>query len=300
MNYQHKRPLGITLLALLFLWIGCFGTLFFPIMIILGGVGQLWDTLTSTLIYSHALNLVGLWLFSLTWFSAYVLYAFIGFGLWKLHKWALRAIVIVQWLGIIGALIAVIGVAQFQAALAISVGVGTIAPFGGILWYLSRPHVRYAFEPEVGSSDVPVVYEPPSTSELPTPSPSGRLWGKLTIAAIVCIVLIAVFVGGLFYSVEKMFRSSGIYKIAMSRAQNSPCIISKLGNPVSAKGMISGNLSEGSTNGSTDMEIPIHGPHGEGELDVSATKTASWTITSLSLIHDEGQIHILPVPSPCQ
>lgn len=301
MKFQRKRPLGITLLALMFLWIGCGGTLIFPIMIVTGGVGQMWDMLAPSLIHSHVLNLIASCLFSLIWFGAYVLYAFIGFGLWKLRKWALRAVTIVQWIGLVAGLIGATVVARFQPTLAISVGIGTLAPFAGLLWYLRRPHVGYAFEPQTTSSIISFESGPPPPPPPALSTPRRKVWVQVTIALGICAVFFSLFAGSLLYAVEKMFHSSDVYKIALSRAQTSPCVIEKLGNPIVAKWMVSGNMSEDTKAGSADFEIPVRGPHGDGELDISATKAAgSWTITSLSLIHDQGQIHLLPVPSPCQ
>jgi hypothetical protein len=301
-NLQRKRPLGITLLALLFLWIGCLGTLIFPIMILTGGVGQTWNLIAPNLIHSHALNPIAASLFSLTWYAAYVLYAFIGFGLWKLRKWALRAVTIVQWIGLAGGLIGVIVAARIQPVLAISFGIGTLAPFGGLLWYLKRSHVRYAFEPQTDHPVISFESGPPPPPLPPSQStPQRKVWVQVTIALGICVAFFALFGGSIFFAVEKMFHSSDAYKMALSRAQTSPCIIDKLGSPLVAKWMTSGNLSENGSGGSADFEIPLRGPLGEGELDVSATKNAgSWTITSLSLIHDQGQIHLLPVASPCQ
>ena len=135
----------------------------------------------------------------------------------------------------------------------------------------------------------------------PLPRPRPRLWIQITIALTICLLLAGTFIGGVFILVEKMFRSSGAYAMALSRAQTSPCVTAKLGVPIIAKGMISGNISESGGGGSAEFEIPIRGPRGQGELDVSATKAdGSWTITSLTLVHDQGQIHLLPDPSPCQ
>ena len=296
MNPQRKRPLGITLLALPFLWIGCFGTLIFPIMIVTGGVSLMWDSLTSTLIHSHAFRLVGLCLFSLTWFSAYVLYAFIGFGLWKLRKWSLQAAIILQWVGIMAAVTAAIVFAKAQTVLAISTGVFAVVPCGAILWYLNQAGVRYAFETGGTPSEVPILDGPP----LPL-KPQHSLRTKIVVFVTAGVLAVGVFAGGLFYTVEKMFRSSEPYRSALARAQDSPCIVGKLGSPIVAKGMISGSISESSSDGSAEMEIPVRGPRGEGELDVSAKEASgTWTTTSLDLIYDAGQIHLLPVASPCQ
>jgi hypothetical protein len=127
------------------------------------------------------------------------------------------------------------------------------------------------------------------------------VWVQVTIAIVAFLALVAIFIGLAFCGIEKMMRSSDVYKMALSRAQSSPCVTDKLGAPIAAKWMISGNISENNGGGSANFELPIYGPHGQGELDVSATRSGgAWTITSLSLIHDGGQIHLLPVPSPCE
>src|SRR5580692_5004184 len=100
MNDRHKRPLGITLLALPFLWIGCLGTLIFPILLLTGGVGQLSEAFLAQRIQSDGLRFAVATLLTLIWFGMYVLYGFIGLGLWRLRKWAWWAAVIVQWISI--------------------------------------------------------------------------------------------------------------------------------------------------------------------------------------------------------
>ena len=133
------------------------------------------------------------------------------------------------------------------------------------------------------------------------PPPRRRVWVQVTIAVVACLVAIAIIGGSLFYGIEKMMRSSDAYKMALSRAQASPCIAEKLGTPIAAKWLISGNISENNGGGSANFDIPVYGPRGQGELNVSATRSdGAWTITSLTLIHDGGQIHLLPEPSPCQ
>jgi hypothetical protein len=81
MNDRRKRPLGITLLALPFLWIGCIGTLIFPILVLTGAVGQLSEAFLAERIQSDGLRLAVATLLTLIWFGGYVLYGFIGFGL---------------------------------------------------------------------------------------------------------------------------------------------------------------------------------------------------------------------------
>lgn len=94
MTSEAKRPVGITLLAIAFLWIGRFGALAFPIIIFSAGP-IMWIQLTGLLDQSHSLRLVahfGEYPLFVTWFLAYVAYAFIGFGLWRLRNWARNAV----------------------------------------------------------------------------------------------------------------------------------------------------------------------------------------------------------------
>jgi hypothetical protein len=47
MNAGRKRPLGVTLMALPFLWIGCGGAVFFPIILLTGALNDALGTLLS-------------------------------------------------------------------------------------------------------------------------------------------------------------------------------------------------------------------------------------------------------------
>jgi hypothetical protein len=283
--------MGITLLAIPFIWIGCMGTLIFPIMI-LAGVGRMfWDLLTPYLFHSKAFGLAVTTLLLMIWLGAYVLYAFLGFGLWKLRKWALKGSVIVHVFAIFLGLIAVIVLLKYEPLMALPMGIGLIAPYAGILWYLRRPNVQAAFGISV----------PTTTPSVPTAPPKPKkTWVIVVIAISVCVVLLAMFIGGVFFAVDKSFRQSGIYSISLDRARNSPCVIAKLGSPLIAKGMIAGNINTQGSEGSADMEIPVHGSKGSGSLNVSGKKVdGGWNIDSLTLMDDEGQIQLLPIPSAC-
>jgi hypothetical protein len=124
----------------------------------------------------------------------------------------------------------------------------------------------------------------------------------MTALSIVAVCL-ALFVGGLFYAVEKLFRSSDVYAMTLQQAQSSPCVASKLGIPMISKGFISGNLETSPAAGSADLTIPIQGPKGAGSLIVSAKKVGGkWRIMSLFLDHEQMQSQLIPAMSPpdCQ
>jgi hypothetical protein len=290
--------LGITLLALPFLWIGCVGTLVFPF--IMGPAGRsIWDALSPALIHSRSLALAITVLVILVWFCGYVLYAFLGFGLWKLRSWALKVALVLNILGVVVGVVACILTLIYQPLMALPLGIGLIAPYAFVAWYLGRPHVRAAFG--TGSPITPLA-EPVAVLQSPQLRPKAmKLWVKVVLGLAACAVLFGLFAASLFYAVEASFRQSDVYAMTMERARNSPCIAAKLGSALVSKGMIEGSISASNGEGTADLSIPVRGPKGEGGLDVSATKTGGrWTITSLTLLDDEGQIHLLPEPSPCQ
>lgn len=289
MNFPRKRPIGITLLAVAFLWIGVIGGLAFPIMLLTGGISQLWDLSLGRVVHSPALLHLLSSLLSILWFGAYILYAFIGFGLWKLRRWAWKAVVIVHWICVCGGALGGPITALHNAAMGIAL-LGILAPYAGILWYLYRPGVKAAFG--LMDNDATAGVSPP-------PKPSS----KRTVAFVIgmCVLGIAVFAGALFVSVENMMRSSDIYKIALNRAQTSPCVVGKLGTPITAGFGVTGDISESSSDGSADLEIPLHGPKRKATLAISGSKASGvWTLKTLSLIDGPDEVDLLATPSPCR
>ena len=292
MNPSRKRPLGITLLALPFLWIGCGGTLVFPIVLLSGGIGQLIDWWTGDFIHSENLRLTIACAVALIWFGCYVLYAFIGFGLWKLRRWGWKILIVVQ---VVCLAIGLIGAAccYREPFLAAAVAVFALMFCGIFLWYLDRPNVRVAFQVE----DIWHLnhFGTPGWIRLP----KMKLWVGITIAAVVGVAL---FCGLLLFAVNGMFRKSDAYAMPLDEAQKSPCAVSKLGSPIVAKGFMSGSLETSDTTGSADMEIPVRGPKGKGTLVVSAKEADGvWGITSLTLDAEGAPVQLIPATAaPCQ
>lgn len=285
---NRKRPLGITLLAIPFLCIGCLGTLVFP-LVFAGHTTKALNSLAAAQIHSEFLRTVLAYFVTLVWFGGYVLYAFIGFGLWKLRKWSWFAVVTVTWISVAMSIVAglIAAVLLNQPLIVIPIEVGLSLPLGGILWYFYRPYIRSAFEAPVGG---------PENLEIrsaPPPFPTKpRTWLKF---ASVAVFGFALFGGSLLLAVEHFIRTSTIYAMTLKQAQKSPCAIQRMGTPIESKGMASGEMSESSTEGKAELVIPVRGPKGNAELQVSATKdTGTWHIVSLILITNGEQIQLGP------
>ncbi|MGD0902774.1 MAG: cytochrome c oxidase assembly factor Coa1 family protein [Terracidiphilus sp.] len=285
MNPKRNRPIGVTLIALVFLWIGCCGTLFLPIIGLAGGLSSLWRLALGSTIHSEAwLNTIS-YLLDSVWFLLYVVYAVIGFGLWKLRNWARKSVLGISIVGIIAGLVVSL---VFVRPIIFGIGVIGIAAvqFGWLSWYLMRPRVRYAFGVWNRYSPTGEWIEPPGLSKL----------GKLGIGTLVAASFVVLFVIPLFFAIDADMRNSDAYKLTMNTAQESPCVTSVLGSPIKPGWMMTGGLQESSIEGSANLSIPVIGPKGKGNLDVQATElNGNWRINSLVFTH--GAVHSNIVPS---
>lgn len=227
------------------------------------------------------------------WAGGYILYALTGYGMLRLRLWAWKAAVITHWFSLAMVLVAIALVTKYDWMLSLSVGAICLLWFGGILYYLQRPRVRWPFDAANAIAKREQVPPQPAPGTMP-------IWKIVTLVATVFVIGITVFVIGVFASIEKSFRSSTAYAMALDRAQASPCVSQTLGRPIAAKGFVSGNLSTSSDSGEADLKIPIHGPKASGSLHIEAKKvTGSWTINSLTVEHSQGQIQLAPIASAC-
>jgi len=207
---KPPRPIGITVLSIFFVWIGGVGTLVFPVFIFAGTSRMIAQLCETQLHWSHALSVIAARLLCTFWFGAYVLYLFIGIGLWKLRRSALKAIIFVQWFGIGMGIITSLVVLRYQPSLALGLGVWFTGILGCFLWYLTRPAVRWPFE---------VIYAIEHSLTIPPPPPSSTmaLWKKGSIGVGLVAIILTTFVTTLLATVEKSFRSSDIYKLSIKK-----------------------------------------------------------------------------------
>jgi hypothetical protein len=285
---KRKRPVGITLLALVFLWIGCFGTLAFPLIALSGGITMLFGTLISGWFTSEVLVRAISGLLALIWFLLYVLYAITGFGLWKLKRWGRQSAFIINTAGA-GISAVTLPIFVRPPVLILPTIVGTVVPFALISWYLTRPTVRGAFG-EIVSEEEGTKAATPRRPYL------RKVWIGVGILAVILM-----FVGSLWYAVATMIRSSDPYKLAITQAEASPCVSASIGKPLEEGWLTTGGIEESTEKGSAKLSIPVRGRGGRGRLVVSAEKRqGNWSISTLSLAMGDREIQIAPTEEPCR
>ncbi len=289
MTSKRERPIGITLLAIIFLWIGCIG---FPAILIFdlsGDVISVWRNIAGNKIHSESVIRFSGYLFALIWHLFYVAYAVIGFGLWKLKNWAHKAILFLM----VFCITACVVVAPFVVSsklLSTAIITWMIIPSVWIIWYLMRPRVRFAFEAEA------ITHSNVSASDLP---PKLSIKGKVGVAGAIAASFVLCS-GLLLAAIENEFVSLGVYRMTLKEAQNSPCVADAIGNPLTPGWMISGSWEENNTEGDAALNIPIHGPKGKGSLELEAKKqSGAWKITSLILVKQSKRIQIVPSNATC-
>jgi len=296
MSSKPKRPIGITLLAGVFLWIGCIGSVLFPIFLIFGLATDMVNDITVEVGPSHpwlrpAVRVGGYFLV-LIWYLLYVAYACIGFGLWKLRDWARKAVL---GLAVFSAVAGVLVVpfirepaAMAGAAMTVAAVVWLVLPFAWLVWYLKRPRVRFAFGAGMPVSSDALRAEPP---------PGMAMNGKI-LTATVMLATVALLFCTLLYAVEGSLRRSPIYQMTLNEAARSGCVAARIGTPFTPGWFSGGNMEESNSKGSAHLEIPVKGPKGKGDLVVSAEKQGeNWLIDKLVLVQGGEEMQLLPSAS---
>jgi hypothetical protein len=279
---KRKRPIGITLLAIAFLYIGGFGTVLTPLLAHFGGFeipGRQW--LTAHVSSQRWLTL-DVWLSGTATYMVYVAYACIGFGLWKLRNWARRGVVALT--GLFPVVGVFVGLGFRQNAWITLAGILWCTACGfWLFWYLMRPRVRYAFGAWRGG-------EPPGLTTK----------GKFLVAVLAGITTAGFFIALLSIGIEQEIASSAIYQISVRDAQSSPCAAALVGSNIAPGWFTSGETSIGAEEGSANLEIPVHGSKGKGTLSVTATeKAGAWSFNSLILSTVSGEANLTVPGLPC-
>ena len=99
-----------------------------------------------------------------------------------------------------------------------------------------------------------------------------------------CLILVILFVGGLFAGITSAFTSSTPYQEALERVNNNEQIVELLGTPIEKSGIMQGSLNFSNGDGEADFNIPIEGPKGEGRLYIVGQKrNDEWTYSEMEV-----------------
>ncbi len=98
------------------------------------------------------------------------------------------------------------------------------------------------------------------------------------------ILLLTLFVGGIFAFVFGIMKSSEPYKHGVEVVSHDPQALQALGSPVETGSLVSGNVNESNGSGDANLSIPVHGSTHAGKLYVIATKSGGgWEYQKLQL-----------------
>jgi len=121
-------------------------------------------------------------------------------------------------------------------------------------------------------------------SALP-PNWLSRNWKWVVpVGLVTLLLLLAAFVGSIFLIVETSFQHSECYVQALTRARANEQVAEKIGRPLTAGWLASGNVNVSGPSGNADIAIPISGPRGKGTIYVVAKKSAGeWSFQTLQV-----------------
>lgn len=118
------------------------------------------------------------------------------------------------------------------------------------------------------------------------------------VLVVSCLLVLTLFVGGIFWAITSMMRSSYPYQLAVKRATESPAVAAKIGKPLQIGWLISGNVNFNGPEGNASLSIPVSGPNGEGEIIVVGKKHGNrWNFETLE-VDVTGEDESIPLLEP--
>jgi hypothetical protein len=107
----------------------------------------------------------------------------------------------------------------------------------------------------------------------------------LGLGLVLSLVLVASFVGGVFF----LIRNSDAAKLAIATAESNPMLIERVGQPIKTGWLVTGSVHVSTESGDADLAIPISGPKGAGTIYVEASKRAGlWQLELLQYGNDKS------------
>jgi hypothetical protein len=184
MNLKQKRPIGVTLLALMFFFIAFTKTISDPFIFGFSSDADVWQNFIARFIHSARLLRFTSQLFLPLTYLIFGALAIVGYGLWKLQKWSRQTVfALIVFACTIGVLFEPNPVRPGSfahnsiVAWAISYA-WWVNPFLWIAWYLNRPRVRFVFGawPSITGGE-PTPGPPPNLSKI------GKFWVAAALVA---------------------------------------------------------------------------------------------------------------------
>ena len=104
------------------------------------------------------------------------------------------------------------------------------------------------------------------------------------------VVLIALVVG-MFFGIFALLANSDVAKLAVSRAQQNPEMVARLGLPMRHSIWVKGNIETTGSAGKAELTLPLTGPKSAGSLYLKAHKVAGvWKFDELEFRQDGSSI----------
>jgi hypothetical protein len=157
--------------------------------------------------------------------------------------------------------------------------------------WLLRPPVQAAEAPTVGGS---------GTTQVPTRQGFLSKKGKWIVGISVGVAVLLIF--GVF----AIIGNSEVCQLALQRAQSSPVVIERLGQPIERGLIVSGSIETSGPSGHADVAIPVSGSKAKGTLYAVGVKSAGiWKFETLQVEveGDSNRVDLLdnsPHPKPAQ
>jgi cytochrome oxidase complex assembly protein 1 len=146
---------------------------------------------------------------------------------------------------------------------------------------------------------------PPSQPSAAFPvQPRPRNWLErnwkwaVPVVFVAGVLVLTLFIGGIFWGVMSIMRSSYPYQLAVKRATESPAVAAKLGIPMHVGWLVSGNVNLNGPEGNASLSIPVSGPNGKGDIIVVGKKHGNhWNFETLE-VDVTGEDEPIPLQEP--
>ncbi|WP_299766912.1 cytochrome c oxidase assembly factor 1 family protein [uncultured Dokdonia sp.] len=104
-----------------------------------------------------------------------------------------------------------------------------------------------------------------------------------------CLIIVILFIGGVFAGVTTMFTSSTPYQEGLEKVNSNEQVVELLGTPIEKDGIMQGSINFNNGDGEADFNIPIKGPKGEGRLYIVGEKrNDEWTYSEMEVRIDQN------------